>query len=98
MSGVTSGAESQSEDVDANTTGLDLLMGWRPPVSDVSGSTKKYEHIGGYELKIIGLEEEEGKSEKVIKLGPNSTGHRIKGVRPGIVYTVFLRLVTTTGF
>ena len=99
LSAIPSGKESTSEDVDIEGTGIDLLIGWNPPQSTVSGSNKKYEFTAGYELMILGLEDEEGKGiRKTIQLGPDSTGHRIKDVTPGVVYTVFLRIQTTNGF
>ena len=98
LTAVPSGQESAAESIDINSTGVDLLIGWTPPLSTDANSNKKYEFIAGYEIMILGLEDDEGRgTRKTINLGPDSTGHRIKDVSPGVLYTVFLRVLTTNG-
>ena len=99
LSAIPAGQESTAESIDINSTGIDLLIGWTPPLSTETNSNKKYEFIAGYEVMILGLEDAEGKGvKKTITLGPDSTGHRVKDIAPGILYTVFLRVLTTNGF
>ena len=99
LNAIPAGHESAAESIDINSTGVDLLVGWTPPLSTEANSNKKYEFIAGYEIMILGLEDGEGKGiKKTISIGPDSTGHRIKDVTPGVLYTVFLRVLTTNGF